>query len=64
MENVMGVVREVEGFVLGAMRGVLGVRTGDDSVVFAVVYSILILVSGGIIVGIVVRRRRKENGRK
>ena len=64
LENVMGVVREVEGFVLGAMRGVLGVRTGDDSVVFAVVYSILILVSGGVIVGIVVRRRRKENGRK
>ena len=60
-EGVLGSVRNSIGGVLGAMRGVLGaVRTGDDSVMLALIYIVIIGAATAAIVIVVVRRKRKD----
>lgn len=50
------------GGVLGLMRGVLGerVRTGDESMTFAVIYVILVAIAVGCISFFNVKRRKTK----
>lgn len=64
-EAVNGAVNEISdgmGGVLGLMRGVLGerVRTGDESMTFAVIYMILIAIAAGCISFVTVKRRKTK----
>ena len=64
-EAVNGAVNEISdgmGGVLGLMRGVLGerVRTGDESMTFAVIYVILVAIAVGCISFFNVKRRKTK----
>ena len=61
---VVNEISDSTGGLLGAMRGILGVRTGDDSTVFAAFYVMVMAASVAIIVLIVKKRKRSRKSHK